>query len=392
MNGGLLVDILPELAGTNARLGATAVLIAVVLLLYFGTVPVVQRFVSAVRGRLYDEYVTEYVDDPPEAIDLPFPTQTATWGFRGLLLFAAGLVGLTIWGFDSVVDSIVVGIQSWFPTLFQLALSILLLTAAYILTRVLRRRLYAYTGQIDHVSKHQESVVYRVTQVSVYIAASLVVLSVWDVNLEGLLIGAGFLGIVVGMAARQTLGSLLAGFVLMFSRPFEIGDWVQIGDHEGIVTDISIINTRLRSFDDETIVLPNDVAGNETIENMTDSERLRLRVRVGVSYDTDLDRARELILQAVDEVDEVLSIPKPTVVLTQFGDSSIGFEVRFWIEPPTAPRRAKSQTAVIKSIKDTFDEAGVEIPFPQRDLSGGIDTAQVETERRSVEIEPDPED
>lgn len=392
MNGGPLVDLLPEFADTDARLGATAVLVVVSLILYFGTIPTVQRVVAIVRNRLYEDYVTEYVNDPPEAVDLPFPTQTVTWAFRGVVLFAGSLVGLTIWGFDGVVNAIIGRIQSWFPTILQLGLSALLLAAAYGLTRVIRRRLYAYTQQIDHVSKHQESVVFRVTQVSVYITAGLVVLSVWDVNLGGLLIGAGFLGIVVGMAARQTLGSLLAGFVLMFSRPFEIGDWVQIGDHEGIVTDISIINTRMRSFDDETIVLPNDVAGNETIENMTDSDRLRLRVRVGVAYDTDLDRARELILQAVDEVEEVLSIPKPTVVLTQFGDSAIGFEVRFWIEPPTAPRRAKAQTAVIKSIKATFDEAGIEIPFPQRDLSGEVDTIQPEAQRRSVGLEPDPED
>lgn len=391
MDSGVIVDLLPELPDTNARLIATGVLIAGGLLLYFGAVPATKKVVSLIRSRLYSRYVAEHVDTTPEAIDWPFPTQAATWTYRGVLVFFVGLVALVIWGFEGVVDTILGAIQAWFPTLLQLGVSVLILLAGVALTRVLRRRLYAYTDQIDHVSQHQESVVYRVTQVSVYIATGLIVLSVWDVNLEGLLIGAGFLGIVVGMAARQTLGSLLAGFVLMFSRPFEIGDWVRIGDYEGIVTDISIINTRLRSFDDETVVLPNDVAGNETIRNMTDSDRLRLRVTVGVAYDADLDRARELILEAVGDVDEALSIPKPTVVLTNFGDSAIDFEVRFWIEPPTAPRRAKAQTAVIKSIKDTFDEAGIEIPFPQRDLSGEIDAIQTDDSRR-VEIEPDPED
>ena len=361
-------------------------------MLYFGAVPALKKLVSLLRARLYREYVTEYVEEPPEGIDLPFPTETATHAFRGLLLFAAALVGLTIWGFDSIVETVLEAIVSFLPTIVQLATSVALLVAAYFITNVLRRRLYGYTAKVDHISQHQESVVYRVTQVSVYIATGLVVLSVWDVNLQGLLIGAGFLGIVVGMAARQTLGSLLAGFVLMFSRPFEIGDWVQIGDHEGIVTDISIINTRLRSFDDETVVLPNDVAANETIENMTDSDRLRLRVNVGVAYDTDLERARTLIMEATKEVDEVLSIPKPSVVLTTFGDSSIGFEVRYWIEPPTAPRRARAQTAIIKSIKRQFDEAGIEIPFPQRDLSGAVETGRPEESQASVELEPDPED
>jgi len=83
------------------------------------------------------------------------------------------------------------------------------------------------------LTDHQEEVIRRLAQISVYTFALLVVVGLFTDNVGGLLVGAGFLGIVVGMAARQTLGAILAGFVLMFSRPFEVGDWVEIGDHEG---------------------------------------------------------------------------------------------------------------------------------------------------------------
>jgi len=183
-----------------------------------------------------------------------------------------------------------------------------------------------------------------------------------------LLVGAGFLGIVVGMAARQTLGSLFAGFVLMFSRPFEIGDWVQIRDHEGTVTDITIINTRMQSLDGETVVIPNDNVSNSTIVNYTDHDRLRLRVEVGVDYGTDVDRARELAREAIGELDRVRPSPRPQVVPTTFGDSAVILEARFWIDQPNAFRRAQVTAEVVEAIKTAYDDAGVPIPFPQRTI------------------------
>ncbi len=87
------------------------------------------------------------------------------------------------------------------------------------------------------------------------------------------------------MAARQTLGSLLAGFMLMFARPFEIGDWVEIEEKEGIVTDISIVNTRIQTFDGEYVMIPNDTVGGSTIVNRSRKGRLRLEVDVGIDYD-----------------------------------------------------------------------------------------------------------
>jgi small-conductance mechanosensitive channel len=146
------------------------------------------------------------------------------------------------------------------------------------------------------------------------------------------LIGAGVLGIVVEVAARQTLGAMLVGFVLMFSRAFEVGDWIEVVEDEGIVTDIAIVTTRIRTVDAE--------------------------------------RAAEVVQDAVETLDEPMTVPTPQVVLERFDDSAVILGVRYWIDNPSARRRWRSKTAVIGEVKRAFEDAGIKIPFPQRELMG----------------------
>jgi len=262
------------------------------------------------------------------------------------------------------------------PTLLatRVIVTLVWVIGIYLGTGIGRRAIYEFTQGRTSVTQHQTELVFRITQVGAYVLAGLVLLGLWDVNLGGLLVGAGFLGIVIGLAARQTLGSLIAGFVLMFARPFEIGDWVVIGDHEGIVTEITIVNTRIQTFDGEYAMLPNDFVGSSQIINRTRKGRLRLHVPVGVDYDTDLELARSTAKQALSEVDEVLTVPQPNVVFQGFGDSAITLDCRFWIDNPSARRRWRAQTAVVKAIKQAYDQVGIKIPFPQRELMGREET------------------
>jgi small-conductance mechanosensitive channel len=278
----------------------------------------------------------------------------------------AGLAVLVVWGYLELAVDIVSVLTAAVPIAGRLLLTVGLLAAGVASTRILEARVESYVARTEHINQHQESVTFRVLQLSVFTAVGLAALSLWNVNLSGLLVGAGFLGIVVGMAARQTLGSLFAGFVLMFSRPFEIGDWVRIKDHEGTVTDITIINTRMQSLDGETVVIPNDNVSNSTIVNYTDHDRLRLRVEVGVDYGADVDRAREFAREAIADLDRVRPSPRPQVVPTAFGDSAVTLEARFWIDRPNAFRRAQVTAEVVEAIKTAYDEAGITIPFPQR--------------------------
>ncbi|MFC7007804.1 mechanosensitive ion channel family protein [Halalkalicoccus salilacus] len=244
----------------------------------------------------------------------------------GLLAATAIVVG--VWGQAWTVAFAFERANVDVTTLGRILLTVGLLAGTFVFVRFVHHLMQDFLSGHDAVSEHQLEVTYRITQVVVYILAGLVVLGFWRVDLSGLLIGAGVLGIVLGMAAQETLASIFAGFVLMFSRPFEIGDWVRIGEDEttgseGIVSDITIISTRIQTVDGEYAIIPNDEVSKRTVINYSRKGRLRLRVSVGVDYGTDLDRAQTTIHETIRGLEEIIRVPTPQVVVTEFGDSAI---------------------------------------------------------------------
>ncbi|GAB7092719.1 hypothetical protein JCM18237_29900 [Halorubrum luteum] len=253
--------------------------------------------------------------------------------------------------------------------LSNIVLAIVLIASAYALTDFLGGVVRELAAESASVSEHQEEMLRRTIQLTVYTLVVLVTIGLFTDNVGSLLVGAGFLGIVVGMAARQTLGAALAGFVLMFSRPFEVGDWVTIGEYDGTVTEISIINTRMRSFDGEVVTIPNDEVRSTAVIDRSQRNRLRIEIDIGVDYDTDVDHARAIITETIGDVDEISRMPAPNVVTKRFADSAVVLGVRYWITDPSMRKRWRTQTAAMSAIKSRFEEEGITIPFPQQTLS-----------------------
>ncbi len=248
----------------------------------------------------------------------------------------------------------------------NIVLAVIVLGGAYALTDFLGQIIHEVVSTGKTISTHQKQIIYRLTQLGVYSLAGLIVIGLFTDNLGSLLVGAGFLGIVVGMAARQTLGSVLAGIVLMFSRPFEIGDWIEFEENEGTVTEITIFHTRIQTFDGEYVTIPNDRIANNPIIDRSRKGRLRIEVEVGIDYDDDPDHAAEVAQEAMAGIDNVRTAPRPKVVAKRFGDSAVVLGARFWIDQPSARKRWRTQTAVISAIHGAFREEGITIPFPQR--------------------------
>ena len=247
-------------------------------------------------------------------------------------------------------------------------LSVIVLVGAYVGSGYLHEVTDRYIETNHQLSQHQGEVVYRLSELAVYILSIIVVLGFWNIDIRGLIVGAGFLGIVVGMAARQTLGSLLAGFVLMLSRPFDIGDWVEIADEEGIVTDVTIFTTRIQTFDGKYVMIPNDTVTGSVVRNLRRRGRLRIAVEIGVGYDTDPDHAIALAEETMRDLDIVRQSPRPQAVLLGFGESAVDIELRFWIDKPNPRNRWRAQTAVISAVKAAYEREDIEIPYPHREL------------------------
>lgn len=354
MTGGTLQRVVLQLFSTpTERWLGTAAVLAVVL--------VASWTIRQVGRRLRDRY-----DPRGSALEA---VQAAVI----VALSAAAIAAvLTIWEASDEATALIETLRPSPTTVIRALVTVFLLLGAWGATVFAKRLIALLFEERDALTRHQRQVGYRVVQLSLYVLATVAAVGVWGIDLGNVLLGAGFLGVVFGLAARQTLAAVLAGFVLLFGRPFDIGDWVAVDDREGIVTDVSIFNTRLRTFNGEYVTLPNDVVTNQSLVNRSRRGRLRVDVEVGVDYDTDLERARELATEAMREIDadEIRDHPRPRTVLTTFGDSAVVMELRFWVDDPTAQRRWEAQTAVIAAVKDAFEREEITIPFPQRVLSG----------------------
>jgi len=365
---------LESVATTEGRLAATVALAGAVAVLGWVVLPWVAR--SAERW-LSSRLVPEPVRDSARSLGRHVPV-TMSGLLLGLvqleLLVTAGAAMLVVWGRPDLVRLGGEWALQQVPVFRRLGISVLGFLLSYAGAAELSDRLTGFSQQTEWMTEHQEEILLRVSQLALFITMGLFLMGVWGVDLSGLLVGAGFLGIVIGFAARQTLGSLIAGFVLMFSRPFTIGDWVKVGEQEGIVTEITIFNTRLENFDGEFVVIPNDRVSNQAITNRSQKGLLRLRVDVGVDYRTDPDHATAVALDAISELRDVVDAPPPQVFPKSFGDSAVTLEMRFWIDHPTPPRKWKAISAVISAVKKSFEAEGIKIPYPQRELSGRAET------------------
>ena len=392
--------VLSGVASTEGRLAATAgialVTLAVGWLLLPKAVRAGERTVSGRIERTLDDRTddsgTGAVETLREGVPVSFLLRMAV-GLSQLALFAlAGVAVLTVWGrFELVVAALPVA-ENAVRVGAQVLASAALLGGAYVASDALEAYVAALSADSDRITAHQEQLLTRLAQVGLLVLAGVTVLGIWGVNLGGLLVGAGFLGIVLGMAARQTLGSLIAGFVLMFARPFEIGDWVEIGDEEGFVTDITIMNTHMRNFDGEYVVVPNDLVANQAITNRSREGRLRIHMEVGIGYDDDPEEAAEIAEDVLAGINTIANNPEPYAIPSGFGDSAILLDLRFWIDPPTPQARWRSKATAVEEIQDRFAEAGISIPYPQRtvsyppETSGGDESVErVDGEGRPVD-------
>ncbi len=254
----------------------------------------------------------------------------------------------------------------------------IVLAGAVTITRLTKRSIKYGSGQIA-ITPHQREVAHHAIQILLFIPIVGFVVVLWGIPVGNLFLGAGVLGLVLGFAARKTLSGILSGFVILFGRPFEIGDWIRVADREGIVTDITVYNTQIRTFNEEHVLVPNETITENEIVNYTKTDRLRLETDIGVDYGTDIGTAANVACEAMERAEAVASQPPPDVIRWEFADSAVILRLRYWITTPTIQEKWRAQNAVIESVKEAFETEGIKIPFPQRELTGRAEPISVST-------------
>ena len=188
-----------------------------------------------------------------------------------------------------------------------------------------------------------------------------------DVNLNVLAFSSLVVGYIVGNATQDTLGNLFAGLALNAERPFQIGDWVTVGGHTGVLVDTTWRATRLRTKGNDYIVVPNSLIAKEFILNYSRPTcHHGCLLSIGVSYDTPPTKAREVMLGVLREAPELCKDPAPSVYLASYGDFAINFTIKFFIED--FARLEPIQSGVMDRLWYAFRREGISIPYPVRDL------------------------
>ncbi len=195
-----------------------------------------------------------------------------------------------------------------------------------------------------------------------------------DQVIFSVLAGVGIAGLAIGFAFQDIAANFIAGIALAFRRnyPFRVGDIVETNNYMGVVEEISLRDTMIRTFTGQSIFLPNKLIFENAVKNLSLLGRRRVDLAVGISYGDDLKRVCEVVRAAVEKVPGRVTDEEIEIFYEEFGDSSINFQVRFWIPFRRQKDYLEARSRAVMEIKQAFDQNGITIPFPIRTLDFGI--------------------
>jgi small-conductance mechanosensitive channel len=255
------------------------------------------------------------------------------------------------------LDTVVYGNVTILDLIKMVVILILAIVIAKGLTIHLRRSLR------ERLSKENLDIILKVVYYGIILLAVLPVLQIHGVELSSLLVAGGFAGIVIGIASQSVVGNLVAGLFLMIERPMKLGQSVNIAGTAGVVEDISIISTTLRTFDGLYVRIPNEKVFTTEITNYVAHVARRVEYLVGIRYSDDADKAIGIIKQLLEAHPLTLKYPSPELFVDNLGDNAVNIIVRLWA-PSSEWYGVKKE--LLWKIKTALEAEGIEIPFPQR--------------------------
>jgi potassium-dependent mechanosensitive channel len=200
------------------------------------------------------------------------------------------------------------------------------------------------------------------------IIATLFAMSFTGLDFSKVAIVAGALSLGIGFGLQSVVNNFVSGLILLVERPIKVGDWIVVTGGEGYVKNIKVRSTEIETFDRATVIVPNSSLISEPVQNWTHSDTIgRVKILVGVSYDADPRRVEEILVACARNNEDVLAHPAPWVVFSDFGASSLDFELRGYLRDVERVIRVSSSLRF--DIFDALKAAGIEIPYPQRDIN-----------------------
>ena len=250
--------------------------------------------------------------------------------------------------------------------LFRLLLVVLILFIFWQLGNLARKLANsALNSSRVQVSQLLRDMIVSIIRNIVMLFGVLFAISQLGISLGPLLAGLGIMGFIIGFALQDTLSNFASGVMILFYRPFDVGDTVMSGDVSGKVNHMSLVNTTFLTFDNQRLVVPNNMIWGAVITNLTAQVTRRVDLVFGVSYEEDLDEVEGVLREVVGAYEAVLDEPEPLIKVHELADSSINFIVRPWVKTDDY---WDTYWDITRAVKKRFDEEGISIPYPQQDV------------------------
>lgn len=239
------------------------------------------------------------------------------------------------------------------------------LFAAWLLGRIISAILNVAMVRIGNGSAILRETVTGIVRKVIVLIGFVVALSVLGVNITPLVAAIGAAGLVIGLALQGTLSNFASGILILINKPFELGDAINAGGVTGKVDGLTLVNTRIMTFDNQVMYVPNNQIWGDVITNLTGNATRRVDLMFGIGYNDDMTKAETIIYDVISKHPKTLDDPAPTIKVHELGDNSVNFVARPWAKTGDY---WDVYWDVTRQVKERFDAEGVGIPFPQRDL------------------------
>ncbi len=217
----------------------------------------------------------------------------------------------------------------------------------------------------SHVDESLAGFLKGIASIALKILVYITALGMLGVKMTSFIAILGAAGLAVGLALQGSLANFAGGVLILFFKPFKVGDYIEAGSESGTVEQIDILHTKLKTPNNQMIVIPNGDLSNSAVTNYSAQENRRAVFAVGISYDDDIKKARKVILDVINKDERTLNDPEPVVVLNGLGDSSLNLSVRAWSKTSD---HWSYYWDNLEAIKEALDENDIEMPYPQRDI------------------------
>jgi small conductance mechanosensitive channel len=307
-------------------------------------------------------------------VDLMDSYDLETADLRRGIISATGKLSQDILNKDvaaGLLESSAADAAEWFRTngaalVFQFVTFFLILFAFWILARVargtVRRVIDRSTLSISSLAK---DFFIKTTSRLVLLIGFIIALAQLGVEVAPLLAGLGIAGFIVGFALQDTLSNFASGLMILVYRPFDVGDAIEAAGVTGKVNQMNLVSTMILTFDNQMLILPNKQVWGGIIRNITNQDQRRVDMTFGIGYSDDIPKAEKVLASIVASHEKVLKNPEPVVRLHTLGESSVDFVVRPWSKTEDY---WEVYWDITREVKRRFDEEGISIPFPQRDV------------------------